>query len=43
MSLKSGLAAEINWALNVLSVLLYDESAVVYFGLAHLPGLLEVS
>lgn len=41
MSLKSGLLAESTWALDVLSVLLYDDSTVLYFGLSHLPGLLE--
>ena len=42
MALKSGLLCESTWALNVLSVLLYDDTTVVYFGLQHLPGLLEV-
>ena len=42
MSLKSGLMAESSWALDTLNVLLYDDSTVSYFGLAHLPGLLEV-
>lgn len=41
MCLKSGLLAESTWALDVLSVLLYDDSTVLYFGLSHLPGLLE--
>lgn len=42
MSLKSGLLAESTWALDVLNVLLYDDATVVYFGLAHLPGLLNL-
>ncbi|XP_067141125.1 trithorax group protein osa-like isoform X6 [Centruroides vittatus] len=42
MALKSGLLAESTWALDVLSVLLYDDNTVLYFGLSHLPGLLEV-
>ncbi|XP_076372800.1 trithorax group protein osa-like isoform X1 [Tachypleus tridentatus] len=42
MSLKSGLLAESTWSLDVLSVLLYDDNSVLYFGLSHLPGLLEV-
>ncbi|KAG0432092.1 hypothetical protein HPB47_021190, partial [Ixodes persulcatus] len=41
MCLKSGLLAESTWALDVLSVLLYDDATVLYFGLSHLPGLLE--
>lgn len=42
MALKSGLLAESSWALDTLNILLYDDSTVTYFGLAHLPGLLEV-
>lgn len=42
MSLKSGLMAESTWALDTLNILLFDDSTVAYFGLAHLPGLLEV-
>lgn len=30
------------WALDVLNVLLFDDHTIVYFGLQHLPGLLEV-
>lgn len=41
MALKSGLAFETTWALNVLNVLLYDDSSVSYFGLSTLPGLLD--
>lgn len=41
MALKSGLLAESSWALDVLAVLLFDDSTVLYFGLSHLPGLLE--
>lgn len=42
MSLKSGLLAETTWALDVLSILLHDDSTYLYFGLQHLPGLLEL-
>lgn len=42
MSLKSGLLAETTWALDVLSILLHDDSTYQYFGLQHLPGLLEL-
>ena len=42
MCLKSGLLAESTWALNVLSVLLFDDSTIHYFGLQHMPGLLDV-
>ena len=36
------MAAEVTWALDVLNILLFDDLTVVYFGLQHLPGLLEV-
>ena len=42
MALKSGLLAQSTWALDTLSILLYDDNAVLYFNLAHLPGLLDV-
>jgi AT-rich interactive domain-containing protein 1 len=42
MSLRSGLLAESCWALDVLNVLLFDDNTVAYFGLANLPGLLDV-
>ena len=42
MSLKSGQLAEATWALDVLTILLYDDNTVQYFHLAHLPGLVEV-
>ena len=41
MALKSGQLVESTWALEVLSVLLYDDHTVVFFGLQHLPGLLD--
>ncbi|XP_044741667.1 trithorax group protein osa isoform X3 [Chrysoperla carnea] len=41
MSLRSGLLCETTWALDVLNILLFDDTAVAYFGLAHLPGLLD--
>ncbi|KAK0164244.1 hypothetical protein PV328_002893 [Microctonus aethiopoides] len=42
MALRSGLLAESCWALDVLNILLFDDSCVGYFGLTHLPGLLDV-
>jgi hypothetical protein len=42
MSLRSGLLCESTWALDVLNVLLFDDSSVAYFGLSHLPGLLNL-
>lgn len=42
MALRSGLLAESTWALDVLNVLLFDDSSVAYFGLVHLPGLLNL-
>jgi len=42
MALKSGLVGESTWALDVLSILLRDESAVLWFGLQQLPGLVDV-
>ncbi|XP_022248636.1 AT-rich interactive domain-containing protein 1A-like isoform X3 [Limulus polyphemus] len=42
MSLKSGLLVESTWALDVLSVLICDDNSMLYFGLNHLHGLLEV-
>lgn len=41
MCLKSGLLAESSWAIDVLSILLNDDSTLMYFGLQHMPGLLE--
>ena len=42
LALKSGLIAESTWALDTLSILLFDDNTVTYFSLHHLPGLLEV-
>jgi len=42
MALKSGLHAEVHWALNILNILLYDDSSIMFFSLQSLPGLLEV-
>ena len=42
MALKSGLLAESTWALDTLSILLFDDSTVAWFGLQHMPGLIEV-
>lgn len=41
MCLKSGLLAESSWAIDVLSILLNDDSTIMHFGLQHTPGLLE--
>jgi AT-rich interactive domain-containing protein 1 len=42
MALRSGLLMESTWALDVLNILLFDDSSVAYFGLANLPGLLNL-
>lgn len=42
MALRSGLLSESTWALDVLNILLFDDSSVHYFGLIHLPGLLDL-
>lgn len=42
MALRSGLLGESTWALDVLNILLFDDTTVTYFGLAHLPGLLNL-
>jgi len=42
MALKSGIVGESSWALDILSILLRDESAVLWFGLQQLPGLVDV-
>jgi len=42
MSLRSGLACETVWALDVISILLADATTASTFNLANLPGLLEV-
>ena len=41
MSLKSGLLAETTWALDVLTVLVSHDNTYLFFGLPHLPGLLD--
>jgi len=41
MCLKSGLLAESTWALDVLSVLAYDDSTTNCFVLSGMPGLLD--
>lgn len=41
MSLKSGLLAESTWALDTLTILLFDDNTLPYFNLNNLPGLLE--
>lgn len=41
MALRSGLLGETCWALDVLNILLFDDNAITYFGLVHLPGLLD--
>lgn len=42
MALRSGLLGETTWALDVLNILLFDDTTVAYFGLSHLPGLLNL-
>lgn len=42
MCLQSGLLSESTWALDVLNVLLFDDTSVQYFGLSHLPRLLNL-
>lgn len=42
MAMRSGLLTECTWALDVLNVLLFDDTTVQYFGLTHLPGLLTI-
>ncbi|KAI5698266.1 hypothetical protein M8J76_010425 [Diaphorina citri] len=42
MALKSGLLAETCWAIDVLNILLFDDTGIAYFGLSHLPGLLDI-
>ncbi|XP_015367259.1 PREDICTED: trithorax group protein osa-like isoform X5 [Diuraphis noxia] len=42
MSLRSGLLAESTWALDVLNILLFDDVSIPFFGLTHMPGLLDV-
>ncbi|CAJ1077766.1 AT-rich interactive domain-containing protein 1B isoform X2 [Xyrichtys novacula] len=42
MSLKSGLLAECSWALDMINILLYDDSTVGSFSLSQLPGFLEL-
>lgn len=42
MCLRSGLLSESTYALDMLNVLLYDDSSVGYFGLNQWPGLLDL-
>ncbi len=42
MSLKSGLSSETTWALDTLTILLFDDHTIPWFSLLHLPGLTEV-
>lgn len=42
MALRSGLLVESTWALDVINILLFDDSSIQYFGLVHLPGLLNL-
>lgn len=42
MCLQSGLLSESTWALDVLNILLFDDSSVQWFSLAYLPGLLNM-
>lgn len=42
MCLRSGLLSESTYALDILNVLLFDDSTVGYFGLNQWPGLLDL-
>lgn len=42
MCLQSGLLSECTWALDVLNILLFDDTSIQWFGLANLPGLLTL-
>lgn len=42
MALKSGLLAETCWALDILNILLFDDNCIGYFGLQHMPGMLDL-
>ena len=42
MSLKSGLLTESTWVVNVLNILLCDNTMVAYFYLGHHPNLLRM-
>ncbi|KAJ8952544.1 hypothetical protein NQ314_007513 [Rhamnusium bicolor] len=42
MCLRSGLLSESTYALDMLNVLLFDDSSVGYFGLNQWPGLLDL-
>lgn len=42
MALKSGLLTETCWALDILNILLFDDNCIGYFGLQHMPGLLDL-
>lgn len=42
MCLRSGLLSESTYALDILNVLLFDDSSVGYFGLSQWPGLLDI-
>lgn len=41
MCLRSGLLAESSWAIDVLGILLNDDSTFMYFNLHNMPGLLD--
>lgn len=42
MCLRSGLLAESTYALDMLNILLYDDTSVLYFGLHQWPNLLDL-
>lgn len=42
MCLQSGLLSESTWALDVLNILLFDDSSIQWFSLTYLPGLLTI-
>lgn len=41
MCLKSGLLCETIWALDAITILLHDDSSVMFFTLKKMPGLLD--
>ncbi|XP_045482525.1 trithorax group protein osa isoform X3 [Harmonia axyridis] len=42
MSLRSGLLAESTYAIDMLNILLYDDTSIQYFGLNQWPSLLDL-
>lgn len=42
MCLKSGQLCESIWALDTITILLHDDSSLMFFTLKKMPGLLDV-